>query len=201
MRGPSSEGAQGSNYLGLEPGGLWAAYIQHGNPSEVETMNDGKDTEPASFGEIVSRLAPLLEELKNGPGYHGPTLRRLPRKGVYVFYEQGKPMYVGRVGDNSKQTIRQRVRQHTIPSSGHNQATFAFRLLQEHLGITAGHGSDLTRPELAERYDAEFREQKQRVGDMEVRAVEVADPMTQAVFEIYVSFTLGTTRYNRFDTH
>ena len=164
-------------------------------------MNDEKDTMPETFEEIVSRLEPLLEELKNGPAYQGPTLRRLPGKGVYVFYEDGRPMYVGRVGGNSKQTIRQRVRQHTIPSSGHNQATFAFRLLQEHLGTSAGHGSGMTRPELAEQYEAEFREQKQRVSDMEVRAVAVTDPMVQAVFEIYASLTLGTTRYNRFDTH
>ena len=107
-------------------------------------------------------------------------------------------MYVGRVGSNSKQTIRQRIRQHTIPSSGHNQATFAFRLLQEDLGLPVGHESEITRPELADKYEAKFREQKQRVSNMEVRAVEVTDSVVQAVFEIYAALTLGTTRYNRF---
>ena len=56
-------------------------------------------------------------------------------------------------------------------------------------------------PELADKYEAEFREQKQRVSNMEVRAVEVTDSVVQAVFEIYAALTLGTTRYNRFDTH
>ena len=36
---------------------------------------------------------------------------------------------------------------------------------------------------------------------MEVRVVEIMDPVLQAVFEIYAALTLGTTRYNRFDTH
>ncbi len=164
-------------------------------------MSNEKEAMPASFEEVVGRLGPLLKELESGPAYRGRTLRNLPKKGVYVFYEDGKPMYVGRVGSNSRQTVRQRIRQHTIPSSGHNQATFAFRLLQEDLGLPVGHDSDMTRPQLAEKYRAEFLEQKQRVRNMEVRVVEVTDSVVQAVFEIYAALTLGTTRYNRFDTH
>ena len=164
-------------------------------------MNYKEGTMPVNFMEIVAQLEPLLEELQSGPVYHGPTLRKLPKKGVYVFYEDGKPMYVGRVGSNSKQTVRQRIRQHTIPSSGHNQATFAFRLLQEDLGLSVGHESDMTRPELAEKYEAKFSEQKQRVRNMGVRVVEVTDSVVQAIFEIYAALAMGTTRYNRFDTH
>ena len=165
-------------------------------------LQDGdKPMAPPSFGEIVAQLEPFLEELQSGPAYHGRTLRKLPKKGVYVFYEDGKPMYVGRVGSNSKQTVRQRIRQHTIPSSGHNQATFAFRLLQEDLCLPVGHESDMTRPELAKTYEAKFSEKKQRVRNMEVRVVEITNSMVQAVFEIYAALTLGTTQYNRFDTH
>ena len=153
------------------------------------------------FAEIVARLEPLLQELQNGPAYSGRTLRNLPKKGVYAFYEGCKPMYVGRVGSNSKQTIRQRIRQHTVPSSGPNQATFAFRLLQEDLGLPVGHESDMTRPELANKYEAKFNGQKQKVKNMEVRVVEVTDSVTQAVFEIYAALALRTTRYNRFDTY
>ena len=65
-------------------------------------MNDGNNAMPASFEEIVAQLGPLLEELQSGPTYQGLTLRKLPKKGVYVFYEDGKPLYVGRVGSNSK---------------------------------------------------------------------------------------------------
>ena len=109
-------------------------------------------------------------------------------------------MYVGRVGNRSKQTIRHRIRQHTIPSSMHNQATFAFKLLQEHLGGPTGHEADITRQELAEENEVEFRAQKQRVERMEIRAVEVADSKVQALFEYYAILTLDTTRYNSFDT-
>lgn len=145
-------------------------------------------------------MEPLLEKLQEGPTYHGPTLRDLPAKGVYVFYENGKPMYVGRVGQNSKQKIRDRIRQHTIPSSRHNQATFAFKLLQEHLGVPIGHEAERTREELAKGNEGAFRRQKQRVRDMTVRAVEVTDSEVQALFEYYAIIALNSTRYNSFDT-
>ena len=153
------------------------------------------------FEDIVARMNPLLKQLQNRTPYNAPTYRDLPRKGIYVFYEQGVPMYVGRVGSTSKQTMRDRIRQHTIPSAEHNQAVFAFRLLQERLGVTTGHGAELSRPELAKKYEVEFKEMKERVRNMEVRAVEIQDSVTQAVFEIYASLSLNTTRYNNFDTH
>ena len=152
------------------------------------------------FEEIVCQMEPLLEELRTGPTYHGQTLRDLPAKGIYVFYENENPVYVGRVGQNSKQTIRDRIRQHTIPSSRHNQATFAFKLLQEHLGVPIGHEADRTREELAEENEEAFRRQKQRVRDMTVRAVEVTDSKVQTLFEYYAIIVLKTTRYNSFDT-
>ena len=148
------------------------------------------------FEEITARMGPLLEKLQNSPACRGETLRNLPTQGVYVFCENGRPMYVGR---SQKQSVRQRIRQHTIPSSGHNQATFAFQLLQEMLGVSTGHGTPLTRQELAQKYESEFREQKQRVRDMEVRAVEITDSVTQAVFEICAALALKTP-YNSFDT-
>ena len=153
------------------------------------------------FHDVVAQMEPLLAELLGGLTYHGPTLRFLPPTGIYVFYEHGEAMYVGRVGGQSQQTIRTRIRQHTIPSATHNQATFAFRLLLEALDLPMGHGAEMTRPELARRYANEFREQKQRVRNMEVRAVAVTDPVVQTVFEVYAALTLGTTRYNRFETH
>ena len=73
-------------------------------------MDEKQEAMPMRFEEVVCQLRPLLEKLQGGPAYHGQTLRKLPAKGVYVFYEKGKPMYVGRVGSNSKQTVRQRIR-------------------------------------------------------------------------------------------
>lgn len=157
-------------------------------------------TQGMKFEGIVARMGPLLENLKNSTPYNAPTYTDLPEKGIYVFYEQGVPMYVGRVGSTSKQTMRQRIRQHTIPGAQHNQAVFAFRLLQERLGVPGGHGAELSRPELAKKHEVEFKEEKERVRNMEVRAVEIQDSVTQAVFEIYAALSLPT-RYNSFDTH
>ena len=153
------------------------------------------------FEDIVACMKPLLEQLRSSQPYHSPIYQGLPEKGIYVFYEQGTPMYVGRVGSTSKQKMRDRIRQHTIPSARHNQAVFAFRLLQEKLGITTGHGAELSREKLAEKYEREFKEMKERVRKMEVRVVEIKNSVTQTVFEIYASLALDTTRYNNFDTH
>ena len=153
------------------------------------------------FENIVARMEPLLEELLNSRPYHAPTYKGLPAKGVYVFYEEGTPMYVGRVGNTSKQTMRGRIRQHTIPSAKHNQAVFAFKLLQETLGVSTGHGAELSRAALAEQHEREFKDMKQRVHNMEVWAVAISNSVTQAVFEIYASLALNTTKYNNFDTH
>lgn len=146
-------------------------------------------------------MKPLLEQLQNSQPYYAPRYRGLPQKGMYIFYERGTPMYIGRVGSTSKQNMRERIRQHTIPSSRHNQAVFAFRLLQESLGVTTGHGAELSREELATKYEREFKDMKERVRNMEVRAVEIKDSVTQTIFEIYASLELKTTRYNKFDTH
>ncbi len=150
------------------------------------------------FEKITGQMGPLLEKLRNSPAYRRETLLNLPEKGVYVFYEYGEPMYVGR---SNRQGIRQRIRQHTIPSSHHNQATFAFQLLQAKLGASTGHGAEFSRAELEEKNETEFLEQKLRVSNMEVRAVEITDSVTQTIFEIYAILTLETTRYNSFDTH
>ena len=110
-------------------------------------------------------------------------------------------MYVGRVGSTSKQKMRNRIRQHTTPSGRPNSATFAYRLLQERLGIITGHNEKLTRGQIAKKYEKEFMEMKERVRNMEVRAVEVKESVTQTIFEVYASLALKTTRYNNFDTH
>ena len=152
------------------------------------------------FLKLVRRMQPLLEELLTGPTYQEETLRDLPMKGVYVFYENGEPVYVGRVGQNSKQTMRDRIGQHTRQSSGHNTATFAFKLLQEHLEVPIGHVKGRTREELAKKNDEAFKSQKKRVRNMTVRAVDVTDSKEQALFELYAIIALNTTRYNSFDT-
>ena len=47
-------------------------------------------------------------------------------RGVYVFYENGKPIYVGRANN-----IRKRIQWHTRESSGSESASFAFNLAKK----------------------------------------------------------------------
>jgi predicted GIY-YIG superfamily endonuclease len=131
------------------------------------------------------------------------TIATLPRDAplecVYLFSEQGKNLYVGRT-----RHLRQRLRQHSIPSSQHNQAVFAFRLAREATGrLLATYTGDGRRASLASEdtaFAAAFTAAKERVRAMEVRYVEETDPLRQALLEIYASIVLATP-YNDFNTH
>ena len=144
--------------------------------------------------EDFNNMEPLLQKLSESRLHSRETFKDLPKQGVYVFYDGEKPVYVGR---SSRQTIGKRLQQHTNPSSRENQAVFAFRLLQERVGERTGHGSPLTRPQFAEKYDEEFTQAKKKVASMKVRAIAITDPATRAVFEIYAAVALNTP-YNSF---
>jgi hypothetical protein len=131
------------------------------------------------------------------------TIDTLPRDApsacVYLFSENGRHLYVGRT-----RKLRQRLRQHSIPSSRHNQAVFAFRLAREATGrLLAAYSGEGRRAALAaddSAFVASFIDAKQRVRKMQVRYVEEADPLRQALLEIYASIVLATP-YNDFNTH
>ncbi len=83
-------------------------------------------------------------------------------------------------------------------------AAFAFRLAREATGnikatYKKGKGS---RAELMKnrKFAAAFRAAKERIGKMDVRFVEEADPVRQTLLEVYVAVALRA-RYNDFDTH
>lgn len=85
--------------------------------------------EPA-FVRYAESLHPSFERLV---AMTPVTVASLPRDApsacVYLFSEDGRHLYVGRT-----RNLRQRLRQHSIPSSQHNQAVFAFRLAREATG-------------------------------------------------------------------
>lgn len=120
-------------------------------------------------------------------------------RGIYVFYEQDRPLYVGR-----SNTLRKRIQQHCRPASTHNQATFAYRIAATQLGLPrAGYHPDDSRARrLAE--NASLREAfsvaKTRIRGMSIRTLRVDDPRQQALFELYVAIVLDTP-YNDFDNH
>ena len=96
------------------------------------------------------------------------------------------------------------MRQHSIPSSRHNQAVFAFRLAREATGrLTAVYSGEGRRAALATddpAFVVSFTDAKRRVRTMQVRYVEETDPLRQALLEIYAAVVLATP-YNDFNTH
>ena len=151
----------------------------------------------ASFQDLVDQLPGLLDQLVRSPARPWSDLGLLPNKGIYVFCEDDKPIYVGRTN-----RMRARLRQHAQPSSTHYSATFAFILARE-AAAERGIALSGTRGELERdpAFSALFTESKQRVSRMRVRAIGIDDPIMQTVFEVYAAMVLKTSRYNDFDTH
>ena len=149
----------------------------------------------AEFQAIIDQLEPLLTTLRCCAPVTWDNLGSLPQQGVYVFYENDRPIYTGR-----SRRIPQRIREHGGASSRHESATFAFKLFREAIGEPEGHSSKYTRKELQDQHPEEYANQRQRVRSMRIRAVGISDPLVQTVFEIYAVIELGTTSYNKFHT-
>ena len=111
---------------------------------------------------------------------------------MYVFYENGEPIYVGR-----SNTMRSRIREHGAESSDRHSATFAFKLLREVLNDPKGRAEDIENA-----HKEEYRRQRERVRAMTFRAVSITDQLEQTLFEIYTVIEMGTApKYNDFETH
>ena len=146
------------------------------------------------FLEIVAKMDSLLRDLEASPRRSWDTLQFLSRRGgVYVFYECGHPIYVGRT-----RHIQERIRQHGDPSSRKESATFAFQLLKDKVPT-----QKRTRAEIERDYASEFAHERERIRKMCVRAVEIEDQVVQTFFELYAILALDTMKYNAnaFRTH
>lgn len=163
----------------------------------AERTSDLRQDGAARFRSIVDQLGPLMDRLLGCDvcSRLDARLREVP--GVYSFWENDEPLYIGRTN-----TIRTRIQSHTRPGSGHNSATFAFLLALERANELATPLRAMTRAvrEKDEIFKALFTAAKARVAAMHVRVVEIADPNTQAVFEVYAAMVLGA-QYNDFDNH
>lgn len=148
------------------------------------------------FDEMIDQLPLLLEQLVNSPSKNRDTLGTLPQKGIYVFYENECPIYVGR-----SNRIRGRLQEHSRPSSTHNSATFAFNLAKEAAikkEIDVNNKARL-HLETDSDFSSLFSEAKKRVSRMSIKVIGIDDPIIQTIFEVYVSVKLNTL--NDFDTH
>ena len=152
----------------------------------------------ARFQVFVERLEPKHQALLRSPALRPTSLPKLlPERGVYLFSEGARYLYVGRSND-----LRERIQVHCRPSSGLNQAAFGYRLAKSQTGIVPGY-KKLSPTEdwsTKEPFVSAFRNAKARIRDMSVRVIEERDPFGQMLLEAYVHLTLATP-HNDFENH
>ena len=149
------------------------------------------------FGEYIRRMPILLNELRGNPLLNRNELEDIPRSGVYVFYREGNPLYVGR-----SNRLKERIQEHGRPSSDHYSATLAFNMAKEKVNYKRNEHRLTTRNELEKvpGFEKAFFLARKQVAEMQVKVIEIEDQITQALFEIYAALTLNT-KYNDFGTH
>lgn len=151
------------------------------------------------FRERIEALHPKYRELLDMPPVRYAQLpRSLPARGVYLFSEDNRHLYVGRTN-----RLRERLRGHCVPSGTHFTATFAFRIARHTTGRTkASYSQSGSRADLIKdpTFGSAFEQAKRRIAAMNIRYVEESDPTSQALLEIYVATVLETP-FNDFDNH
>ncbi len=149
--------------------------------------------------QVDKKLHELMNNLITSPLLTRENLDTIPANGLYAFYENNKPIYVGISGQNRMKT---RIQEHSRPSSNSNTAPFAFNIArndaEKNTIDTSGNREILEKKTEFVKY---FSSAKERVSKMQVRVVEINDPNLRALFEIYAAMVLNTTEYNSFETH
>jgi hypothetical protein len=151
------------------------------------------------FKEIVDKFPGLLNELQNSPSFTRDELKSTLDQGIYVFYENDIPMYVGRSGREGR--FKTRILEHSRPSSGHNKATFAFMIAKEEAD-TLAMDTQKSRDDLQDEpeFVKLYTKAKERVSKMRLMVKENNDPIAQTLFEVYAALELNTP-YNEWGTH
>ena len=150
---------------------------------------------------VADKMPQLLKTLQSG-SLRNRNSRDFPQSGIYVFYENGYPVYAGRTN-----RMKQRILEHGRRSSPHNSASFAFLLAVEQAETQGIDCENRNRNELGQdpEFAVLFYAAKERVRQMGVRFVAIDDAIDQTLFEVYAALALGTTRaqggYNDFDNH
>ena len=179
---------------------------------------------------MLERMPELFDKLAGGcprtpwcPSRGKWQLDDIPKQGVYVYYENGEPLYVG-----CSDHVANRIKSHGVGGKSSGSATFAFILTRDLWGIWKGPCWDgpfpkkkeerekvrlikkgtstkrvrLNRKRLLDDGDIleDFKSQVERVKGMQVQVIPTDDPYTQAMFEVYAAYKLDTY-YNDFRPH
>lgn len=150
----------------------------------------------ARFAQTTQSIPALFEQLASSPFFVEKGVAAQKKKaGIYVFYEDGKAIHVGRTRD-----LGQRLRGHI--SRSHYSASFAFKRARRQLDRKAtytpkGSRADLLKePEFAEAFHRHIDVLK----SLQVRFIEGADPVQQYLLEPYAALEYGL-ELDEFDTH
>ncbi len=106
--------------------------------------------------------------------------------GVFIFYEDNVPMYVGRT---NRKRMKLRIQEHYSPSSNKHSATFALQLAQKEKRMPISH-----------TYDEYFLEAKKRVSEMQIKIIEENRKYHQILLEACIAYTYQI-QYFESDTH
>jgi hypothetical protein len=146
----------------------------------------------ASRAEAVPKLFAVLKE--SAPFVEKGLIAQGKRAGIYAFFENDAPQYVGRTRNR-----QQRLRDHI--SANHYTATFAFKMARRKLGLPATYNK-IARALLQNdpSFRPEFLRQIERVNAMQLRFVDIADPVHQYLVELYAHLEYALP-LDEFDTH
>ena len=153
----------------------------------------------ARFGKLIDKMPTnlklLLEQLPITIDKIG--INKMPQKGVYVFFEDTKPIYVGR-----SNRLKERLKEHSSSSSDHYSATLAFRIAKKSALVLQIRAKKRTNEQLMKNSDfvKKFKAAKERISRVKIRYIPIEDQIEQAIFEIYAHLELDT-ELNDFNTH
>jgi predicted GIY-YIG superfamily endonuclease len=147
---------------------------------------------------VTDKMPSLLHSLLEQPlvTIDDIGITEVPQNGVYVFFEDDKPIYVGR-----SNRLKKRLKEHS-QSSSHYSATLAFRIAKKSASVIQIRGGKQTNQQLMENSDfvKKFKAAKERISRVRIRYIPIEDQIEQAIFEIYAHLELDT-ELNDFNTH
>ena len=171
-------------------------------------------------GKIFKQMPEHLEELLQSTAVYGDEAKKLcaekcpSDKGIYVFYEGEKALYVGR-----SDRIKGRINEHGNGkiSERSSSAAFAVILAKEKLFKKKyPEHSDKTMKEIwnlkefkgltygkikgQKDFERFFKKAQERIREMHVGVVGIADHNEQSIFEVYAHLELEAP-YNSFRNH
>jgi hypothetical protein len=158
-------------------------------------MTRGRGT-AEEFRKIVRLCPKYLGALKSCDLIPAASSREIPAVGgVYVIFENRKPMYTGR-----SRNIRRRISNHRYPRPG--VSAFSMKLARElsRKKATYTKVDSFNSLKNDQKFLRAYDKCAARISRMSVKFVEIENEKAQYLFELYASMMLATP-YNDFNTH